>query len=51
MHGDTSLYIKNFNINITINITININTNITIIIILIMTTYSHRQYNNRKYNI
>lgn len=43
MHGDTSFNIKNFNINITINI--------TIIIILIMTTYSHRQYNNRKYNI
>ena len=43
MHGDTSFNIKNFNINITINI--------TIIIILIITTYSHRQYNNRKYNI
>lgn len=43
MHGDTSFNIKNFNIDITINI--------TIIIILIMTTYSHRQYNNRKYNI
>nr|DAO25969.1 MAG TPA: hypothetical protein [Crassvirales sp.] len=43
MYGDTSFNIKNFNINITINI--------TIIIILIMTTYSHRQYNNRKYNI
>lgn len=43
MYGDTSFNIKNFNINITINI--------TIIIILIMTAYSHRQYNNRKYNI
>lgn len=43
MYGDTSFNIKNFNINITINI--------TIIIILIMTIYSHRQYNNRKYNI
>lgn len=43
MHGDTSFNIKNFNINITINI--------TIIIILIRTIYSHRQYNNRKYNI
>lgn len=51
INGINSLNIKNFNINITTNITLNINTNITIIIILIITTYSHRQYNNHKYNI